>query len=517
MQKFIKNSNARYISKIAYIYYRRDMEVFMSDFDLYKDIATRTNGDIYIGVVGPVRTGKSTFIKKFMEEMVLDNIDENQKARAIDELPQSANGKTIMTTEPKFVPQQAVSVDFNSKFNCKVRMIDCVGYIVDGAIGDKENGEDRMVNTPWSEEKIPFSKAGEIGTKKVITEHSTIGVLVTTDGSISDIDRANYVDSEKRVVNELKAMNKPFVIVLNCKEINDEAIKLRNELSSSYDAPVVLKNVLELSKDDINEIMEEIAYEFPIKQVDVNIPRWLQILDMDSPIIEEIISLLKEKFDTVYKMNDLKGVEDVFFDSKYISDVKYDVDMGTGVVTVNLVPKENLFYNVLSMWCDKQIDDDYDLINYIQYLSGIEKVYANLSSAIEGVENNGYGIVYPSSDSIEITEPSIIKKGGSYGIKITAKTNSLHMLNIPISADITPIVGDEKQANDLLETMKQQYQNDKVALLNTNLFGKSLDELMQEGIKLKLDNMPSEVKVKMKKTLSRIINESKGGVICILL
>lgn len=489
----------------------------MSGFDLYKDIATRTNGDIYIGVVGPVRTGKSTFIQKFMEEVVLDNIDENAKNRAIDELPQSANGKTIMTTEPKFVPAEAVKVNFNDKFNCKLRMIDCVGYIVDGAIGDKENGEDRLVNTPWSEEKIPFCKAGEIGTKKVITEHSTIGVLVTTDGSISDIPRENYVSSEKRVVNELKAMNKPFVILLNCKEINDEVLSLRNELSSSYEAPVIIKNVLELKKEDINEIMEEIVYEFPIKQIDVNIPRWLQVLDMESPIISDIMDRLKEKFDTVIKMNDIKGVEDIFSSSNYISDINYDLDMGTGVVSVNLVPQQDLFYKVLSKECDKEILNDFELVNYIKYLSSIEKVYKDLKTAIDGVENGGYGIVYPNENSIEISEPSIIKKGGSYGIKLKAKANSLHMLNVPIEAEISPIVGDEKQAKDLLETMLDQYQNDMEGLLNTNLFGKSLDELMKEGIVEKLNNMPDEVKVKMKKTLSRIINESKGGVICILL
>ncbi len=492
-------------------------EVFMSNFDLYKDIATRTNGDIYIGVVGPVRTGKSTFIQKFMEEVVLDNIDENAKSRAIDELPQSANGKTIMTTEPKFVPAEAVKVNFNDKLSCKVRVIDCVGYIVDGAIGDKENGEDRLVNTPWSEEKIPFSKAGEIGTKKVITEHSTIGVLVTTDGSISDIPRENYVSSEKRVVNELKSMNKPFVILLNCKEINDEVLSLRNELSSSYDAPVIVKNVLELNKEDINEIMEEIVYEFPVKEIDVNIPRWLQVLDINNPIISDIMDRLREKFDSVVKMNDIKGMEDCFTSSNYIKDINYDVDMGTGVVTVNLVPQQDLFYNVLSKECDREITDDFELVNYLRYLSSIEKVYSNLKTAIDGVENGGYGIVYPNQDTIEITEPTIIKKGGSYGIKLKAKANSLHMLNIPIEAEVSPIVGDEKQAKELLETMLDQYKNDRTALLETNLFGKSLDELMKDGIEDKLNNMPDEVKVKMKKTLSRIINESKGGVICILL
>ncbi len=491
----------------------------MSNFDLYKDIATRTNGDIYIGVVGPVRTGKSTFIQRLMEEVVLERIEgESAKIRAKDELPQSANGKTIMTTEPKFVPSEAVNVRFNDKISCKMRLIDCVGYIVDGAMGDKENGVDRLVNTPWSKEKMPFSKAGEIGTEKVISEHSTVGVLVTTDGSVADIPRENYVKSEERVVKELKALNKPFVILLNCKEITDDALSLRNELAVKYDAPVIAKNVLELKKEDMSEIMEEMLYEFPVKRIDVNIPRWLQALDEDSPIIMEIMETLKDRLESVNKMSDFTGLENIFEKSSYIkSPFDFDVNMGDGSIDVTLTPNEDVFYAVLSKECGKEIVDDFDLVNYVRYLSSCEIKYVGMKEAIDGVESTGYGMVYPSVDEMELEEPKIIKKGGGYGIKIKAKADSVHMLKIPIEAEISPIVGDEAQAKALLETMKQQYENDKPSLYQTNLFGKSLDELMKEGITQKLNNMPDEVKLKMKRTLAKIINESKGGIICILL
>ncbi len=491
----------------------------MSNFDLYKDIAERTNGDIYIGVVGPVRTGKSTFIQRLMEEVVLERIEgENAKIRAKDELPQSANGKTIMTTEPKFVPSEAVSVKFSDKISCKMRLIDCVGYIVDGAIGDKENGEDRMVNTPWSKEKMPLSKAGEIGTEKVITEHSTVGILVTTDGSIADIPRENYVKSEERAVSELKALNKPFVILLNCKELNDSAMNLRNELAAKYDAPVIIKNVLELKKEDMAEIMEEMLYEFPIKRIDVNIPRWLQALDEDSPIIAEIMETLRNNLDKANKMSDFTGIENAFDTSNYVkSPFEFDVNMGDGSIEVSLTPKDDVFYMVLSKECGKEIADDFDLVNYVRYLSSCEIKYVGMKEAIDGVESTGYGMVYPSVDEMELEEPIIFKKGGGYGIKIKAKADSVHMLKIPIEAEISPIVGDEAQAKALLSTMKEQFENDKPSLYRTNLFGKSLDELMKEGITQKLNNMPSEVKLKMKRTLAKIINEAKGGIICILL
>ena len=489
----------------------------MSDFNLYKDIATRTNGDIYIGVVGPVRTGKSTFIKKVMEEVVLDNIDENSKNRAIDELPQSANGKTIMTTEPKFVPNEAVKVKFSDKISCKLRLIDCVGYMVDGAIGDKEDGEDRMVSTAWSKEKIPFIKAGEIGTKKVIQDHSTIGVLVTTDGSIADISRESYVPAEERVVNELKKLEKPFVIVLNCKEINDSSQMLRNELSSRYGVPVIAKNIQNLTREDIADIMEEMVYEFPITKVDVTMPKFMQSLDIESPIIVEILDRLKSNFEGVKKMSDMQAFSNIFEGSSYIEDVSYDLDMANGVVTASLKPVEDLFYQVLSKECDKQINDDFDLVDYIRYLSKIEKQYSGLEDAIESVNANGYGIVYPNTLDIEIEKPEIVKKGGNYGVKVKAKTNSMHIMSVPIEAEVSPIVGDEKQANDLLQTMSDEYENDKAELLKTNLFGKSLIELLSEGIESKLNNMPSDVKIKMKKTVAKIINDGKGGVICILL
>ena len=491
----------------------------MSNFDLYKDIATRTNGDIYIGVVGPVRTGKSTFIQKLMEEVVLDRIEgDSARARAKDELPQSANGKTIMTTEPKFVPNEAVKVNFSDKINCKLRVIDCVGYLVDGAIGDKENGKDRMVNTPWSDEKLPFVKASEIGTEKVIKEHSTIGVLVTTDGSISDIPRANYVKSEERVVAELKALGKPFVMLLNCKSLDDKAMALRNELSIKYNAPVIAKNIINLKKEDIAEIMEEMIYEFPVTEVDVKIPKWLQALDLDSPIISSIMDTLKENLSDIEKMSDFAGLENIFDNSEYVkSPVKLDLDMGTGCINITLIPQDNVFYKVLSDECGREIADDFDLVNYIKYLCVAECEYTKIKDALAGVNNGGYGIVYPTFAQMRLDEPTIIKKGGGYGIKIKAKANSVHMIEVPIEAEVAPIVGDEKQAKDLLETMKDQYTNDQEALWNTNLFGKSLDMLMNEGINSKLNNMPKDVQLKMKKTLGRILNESKGGVICILL
>lgn len=491
----------------------------MSDFDLYKDIATRTNGDIYIGVVGPVRTGKSTFIQRLMEEVVLEHIDgEDARNRAKDELPQSANGKTIMTTEPKFVPNEAVKVKFNDKINCKLRVIDCVGYLVEGAVGDKEDGVDRLVNTPWSKEKIPFVKASEIGTEKVITEHSTIAVLVTTDGSISNIDRANYVPSEERVVNELKMLGKPFVILLNCKEVNDDAINLRNELAKKYDAPVVVKNVLNLNKEDVAEIMEEMIYEFPVKQIDVNMPKWLQSQEVDCPIISSIMNVLKEKLSSIEKMSDFSGLENMFDGSQFVeSPINMNVDMGTGMIEITLTAKAGVFYQVLSEACGKEIKDDFDLVNYVKVLSVAENEYSKMKDAVDGVKSVGYGMVYPELNDMVIDKPVIIKKGSSYGIKLRAKANSVHMVEVPIVAEVSPIVGDEQQAKELLNTMLDQYENDRDALWNTNLFGKNLDSLMAEGINAKLNNMPQEVQLKMKKTLSKIVNEAKGGVICILL
>lgn len=489
-------------------------------FDLYKDIAERTGGDIYVGVVGPVRSGKSTFIRRFMDTLVLDKIsDKNSRRRAADELPQSADGKSIMTTQPNFVPNEAVKVSFADNLSVNMRMIDCVGYIVDGALGAEEEGKDRLVRTPWQEGEIPFKEAAEIGTEKVIKEHSTIGVLVTTDGSFTDLPRANYVNAEERVVKELKEIGKPFVIVLNtASPEKPENEKLKEELEKKYDAPVVVKDALNMSAEDISEIMQAVLLEFPLKLVDVTAPKWIQALSPENSIVKELMRIVGDAAADMVKMRDFAKLKEAFAAAEYL-DVPDDVtvDAGRGRIEVSAKIKPDLFFKVLSEECGHDIPDDFTLMSYIRFLKCAETEYGKLKNALEQVYATGYGVVNPTRNEMLLEEPVMSKQGGQYGIKLKASAPSLHLIRVDVETEVNPIVGTEAQSGELVQSLMDKFADDKSGIWETNIFGKSLHELMTDGLAGKLNAMPEEAKVKMRKTITKIVNEGRGGVLCILL
>ena len=492
----------------------------MEKYQIYEDIKSRTNGDIYVGVVGPVRVGKSTFISQFMQKLVIPNIEnKNARERAIDELPQSADGKTVMTTQPKFVPNEAVKISVADKINLKVRMIDCVGYLVSGAMGTTENDKPRLVKTPWSEEEMSFEQAAEVGTKKVIEEHSTIGIVLTTDGSVTDIERANYISAEERVVQEMKNCGKPFVVVLNCRHPNsNESKKLAETLAEKYQAQVLAMNVAEMKEADVDKIFEKVLLEFPVKSVKVNMPKWLQALSFSNPIIEEIVREIKTFADKVKKVGDADKETVVFTESESFDPITFsNIEMGEGIIKFNVVPKENLFYKVLSDECGFAINDDYELVSYIKNLAIAKVEYDKLKNALDQVEQTGYGIVVPNKDEYTLENPEVIKQGNKYGVKIKASAPSLHIIKVDVETEVTPLVGNELQSQDLVEYLTQKFENDPEGIWETNLLGKSLYSLIDDNISAKIVMMPADAQRKLKKTLGRIINEGKGGVLCILL
>jgi len=492
----------------------------MENKTLYNDIKARTNGEIYIGVVGPVRVGKSTFITEFMKKLVLPNMVGNySKERTIDELPQSAEGKTIMTTQPKFVPDEAVKITVSDNVEMKVRLIDCVGYLVSGAMGYEENEAPRKVKTPWSKEAMPFEEAAELGTEKVIKEHSTIGIVVSTDGSVADIPRENYVDAERRVIKEMKECNKPFVMVLNCKNPNSsESKKLAQALSEEYKAPVLPINALELKEGDINNIFEKMLLEFPLTSVKVKMPKWLQALDFDNDIIQEISAEIKKFASSASKLGDIKSDHIAFSASDRFDPITYsNIEMGEGTIKFDVVPKENLFYRVLSNACGFEIQDDYELVNYIKDLAVAKVEYDKIKDALNQVEDSGYGIVSPRKEDFVLNEPEVVKQGSRYGVKIKASAPSLHIMKIDVNTEVTPLVGTEAQSQDLVKDLMDRISDSPEGIWETNILGKSLASLIGDNINTKLVMMPVDAQNKMKKTVGRIVNEGKGGVICILL
>ncbi len=491
----------------------------MEKYQIYDDIKTRTNGDIYIGVVGPVRTGKSTFITNFMQKLVLPNIQEiNSKQRTIDELPQSADGKTIMTTQPHFVPNEAVKIKV-ANAEMKIRMIDCVGYLVSGVMGHTEDEKPRLVKTPWSKKDLPFEEAAELGTTKVIREHSTIGICVTTDGSVTELPRANYIEAEERVVSELKACGKPFVIVLNCKSPNgSEAKKLTSQLKEKYQVPVVPLNAQDLKDDDVDKVVEHILMEFPITSMQVHMPEWLRALDYNSEIISEIAREMRKLGSNMYKLSDAEKSQIAFAESNCFDPITVStIDAGNGVVKFNVIPKEDLFYHVLSDECGCEIKDDFELVSYIKELAIAKLEYDKIKDALQEVKQSGYGIVAPKREDLELGEPEIIRQGNRFGVKIRASAPSLHIMRVDVETEVTPLVGTEDQSQDLAKSLVEQFEKDPQAIWDTNILGKSLYELVGENISSKIVTMPLEAQKKMRKTLSRIVNEGKGGVICILL
>ena len=489
----------------------------MSNF--YEDIALRTNGDIYIGVVGPVRTGKSTFISKFMNELVLPNVtDKYNKERMIDELPVSAGGVTVMTSQPKFVPNEAVRINLENT-DMKVRLIDCVGYLVDGVSGHMENDKPRQVKTPWKDGTMTFQESAEFGTKKVITEHSTVGVLVTTDGSFLDLPRANYVESEERVVNELKQADKPFVIVLNTSTPDSTATKkLVEDLKNKYKVPVLAINVANLTKLDIDSIIENLLTQFDIDQIDVEIPDWLEVLDYTNPLIQEIAQTVLSTCANSSKISEVKSVSNILETSENFKPVSAPtVIVGEGKIQFKIEAKPELFYKVLSMQCGKEITSDLELVSYIKELSVAKKEYDKISQALESVKETGYGVVQPTFEDMQLDEPKMVKTGGRFGIKLKATAPSLHIMRVDVEAEVSPIVGTETQGEDLVRNLMSDFETNPQAIWQTNMFGKSLNTLVRENLASKLTLMPVDAQRKMRKTLGRIVNEGRGGVLCILL
>ena len=491
----------------------------MEKYQIYEDIKERTNGDIYIGVVGPVRVGKSTFITQFMQKLVLPNISEkNSKERTIDELPQSADGKTIMTTQPHFVPNEAVKIKV-ANAEMSVRMIDCVGYLISGAMGHVEGEKPRLVKTPWTEEEIPFEEAASLGTDKVIKEHSTIGIMVTTDGSVTDIERSNYIEAEEKVVKELKEVGKPFVIVLNSAHPqSNDAKKLASALEEKYDVPVIALNALELKESDVDKIFENLLMEFPVKSIRISMPDWLRALDYDSAIISEISSEMRNLGSKINRLSDADKNQIAFAESDCFDPITYtNIQAGEGVIKFNVIPKEGLFYKVLSQECGIEIGSDYELIANIKDLANAKINYDKLKDALDQVTQTGYGVVEPKPTDFELGQPEIIKQGSRYGVKIKATAPSLHIMRVDVETEVTPLVGSEDQSQDLAKNLVDQFESDPQAIWQTNILGRSLSELVEDNINSKLVMMPVEAQRKMRKTLGRIVNEGKGGVICILL
>lgn len=489
----------------------------MENYSVYEDIAKRTGGDIYIGVVGPVRTGKSTFIKRFMETLVLPTAEDSVRAVMTDELPQSASGKTVMTTEPKFVPAKAAKIEVAKGANASVRLVDCVGYPVVGANGFEEDGAPRLVKTPWSEEAMPFERAATIGTEKVIKEHSTIGLLVTTDGSITDIPRENYVAAEERAVKELKALQKPFVIVLNCKEPQSAGV-LAQALTEKYEAPVLAVNVEDMSEGDILAILQKALFEFPVLRIDVKIPKWLQSFAEETAFVGDALNAVKAAVGKVEKMRDCFALESLFpEDSEYLNPEELRMDLGKGKVEFSIGTKSGLFYRAISETCGESVEDELALMQYMQTVSGVKKKYDKVKDALESAELDGYGIVHPTQEEYSLEQPTLIKKGSGYGVQFKAKASGYHIVKVDVTGEVSPIIGTKQQGEDFVADTLKTYEEGQEKVWETNIFGKSLRALVAEELSGKSGGMSPELRKKMRRTITRIVNDGKSTVICILL
>ena len=492
----------------------------MEAHSIYRDISERTNGDIYIGVVGPVRTGKSTFIKKFMDTIVIPNIEEDfKKERAIDEMPQSAAGRTIMTTEPKFVPEQAVNIHIDDCATFNVRMIDCVGYIVPSALGYIEDEMPRMVHTPWYEEPIPFNMAAEIGTQKVITEHSTIGLVITTDGTISDIPREEYEEAEERVINELRSINKPFIILLNSQYPEaEETISLAGRLQERYGVTVLPVNCLNLSEEEIRQILSKVLFEFPVKEIKIEMPRWLSSLEKGHWLRSAVYNTIQQSALRVTKIREISQIAKDVCRCEYITEAQTaSINLGNGHARITLRLPQNLFYKVLGEKTGLEIEDEGGLLECMLNLAAMKEQYDKIKDAYHDVIETGYGIVMPTMDELALEEPEIIKQGGKYGIRLKAEAPAIHMMRTSINTELTPIVGSEQQSEELIMYLLKEFDQSPSKIWESNIFGKSLHELVNEGMHNKLYRMPEDARAKIRETIERIINDGCNGLICIIL
>lgn len=490
----------------------------MNTFHLYKDMEARTNGEIYIGVVGPVRTGKSTFIKRFMDLLVLPNMeDEHSRARTRDELPQSASGKTIMTTEPKFVPKEAAKICLDDDIAVKIRLIDCVGYMVEGAAGHEENAMERMVKTPWFDTEIPFTKAAGIGTKKVIHEHSTIGIVITTDGSIGEIPRENYREAEGKTIRELQEIGKPFVVLVNTKKpYGAEAKEAVEEIAQQYQVTAMPVNCEQLREEDIHKIMQSVLYEFPVSELQFFVPKWVEMLPQDHKIRQDLLDHVRVVMESLTEIKDAaNGVSKP--ESDYIEEMKIDeIEMDTGCVKIRIRIAEDYYYEMLSDLTGAEITGEYELISTMKHLATLQTEYEAVKEAMDAVQMKGYGVVSPQKEEITLETPVLIRQGNKYGVKIHAHAPSIHMIRANIDSEIAPIVGSEQQAQDLISFIKKEAETEE-GIWQTNIFGKSVEELVQDGMRNKIAMINEESQVKLQDTMQKIVNDSNGGLVCIII
>ncbi len=492
----------------------------MERVDIFKDIAERTGGDIYLGVVGAVRTGKSTFIKKFMELVVLPNIENDaERARAQDELPQSGAGRQIMTTEPKFVPNNAVSVSVDDGLDVNIRVVDCVGYAVQGAKGFEDENGPRMVHTPWYDEPIPFQEAAEIGTRKVIQEHSTLGIVVTTDGSIGDLTRYDYLQAEERVVEELKEVGKPFIMIINSSHPqHPETQALRNELSEKYDIPVLAQSVENMTEQDINVVLREALYEFPVLEVNVNLPSWVMVLREDHWLRESYEEAVKTTVKDIRRLRDVDRVVGNFDEFDFIENAQLaGIEMGRGIAEIDLYAPDDLYDQVLKEVVGVEIRGKDHLLQLMQEFSEAKREYDQVAEALKMVKQTGYGIAAPAITDMSLDEPEIIRQGSRFGVRLKAVAPSIHMIKVDVESEFAPIIGTEKQSEELVRYLMQDFEDDPLSIWNSDIFGRSLNSIVREGISAKLSLMPENARYKLKETLERIINEGSGGLIAIIL
>ena len=494
--------------------------VRVNDRSIYEDIALRTDGDIYLGVVGPVRTGKSTFIKRFMETLVLPNIENvYMRERARDELPQSGSGRTIMTAEPKFVPEEAVEITLDGGATFSVRLIDCVGYMISGAIGQFEGDSERMVTTPWFDYDIPLTEAAEVGTRKVISEHSTIGIVITTDGTITDIERQNYVDAENRVIKELKDIGKPFLIIINsANPTSERAQKLRAELAEKHGVTCLVKNCMTLEKEDITGIMKSILYEFPVAEIGIFLPAWVNALPLEHPLKKTVYTNIRQSLNNAQRIKDVEPAINALGKMEPINLVSIrEMDLGTGVVNAAVELPHELFYETLSEQSGLEVRDDGDLISLLSQLSKIKREYDRIYAALQDVRTRGYGIVMPSREELHLEEPEIVRQGGRYGVRLKASAPSIHMILANIETEVSPAVGGERSSEDIINFLLQEFEGNVGKIWESNIFGKSLYDIAGEGLNAKIKKMPEETQAKLQEMLQKIVNEGGNGLICIIL